>query len=82
MSGNDYQPNFGVRITPEQQRKLQKYLPHGVRKPLIGIILDDIIALCEEGRFDVMSALLKRNIAPREVFSILKDASDGYTEGS
>ena len=66
----DYVPRLSVEITPEQHRKLQSLLPHGLRKIIFGIIVEDLIELLSVDRAQterVLGAFVSRSIDMRQL---------------
>lgn len=43
-----YKPRIGLEVTPEQFRKLQQYIPWGIRRTLFSAIIDDLIDAIEK----------------------------------
>ena len=65
---NDYRPRISFEITEEQKRRADNLInAHGLRKALLGIILDDLLDLIEEEGGLAIGLILSRKLKPREV---------------
>jgi len=68
-----YRPRLSVDITEEQNQKLIKYLDHGMRKAIFGVVIDDLLALFEKhGVGPVIGLLIERSISLKEVCRLNK----------
>ena len=53
-----WRPRLSEEITEEQYLKLQRLVPHGLRKELIGKLLDTLIDILECADADITTALI------------------------
>jgi hypothetical protein len=51
-----------VEITEEQARALSIRIPHGLRKPLFGAIVDDVIRMLDKHGVSFIAAVLSRDL--------------------
>ena len=66
---SDYR--LSIEITREQQLKMQKLFPHGTKKLVFNLIIDDFIQLMEKhGAGKVLGAFINRQIALDELLNI------------
>ena len=76
-----YCPRLSINITEEQQRKISRLFPWGTQKKVFGVIIDDLISLCEtHGADKVIGAFMSRYIRLEEISRIelsRKKATDG-----
>jgi hypothetical protein len=47
-SSSRYVPRISVDVSPELQRKVQLYIPHGYQKKLLNVILTELVDLIEK----------------------------------
>lgn len=81
---------LNVEITDEQWEALNRLLPYGVKKPIFGIIVDDLIEVIDKHGPIILGALLSRSLKlgdfmklPHEVRTVLqldKREENGYLE--
>ncbi|KKK57752.1 hypothetical protein LCGC14_3051320 [marine sediment metagenome] len=45
---SDHKPRLTVDISQRQEDKLREYIPHGMKKHIISMILDDAIDILED----------------------------------
>jgi hypothetical protein len=65
---SDYTPRLSINITDEQQQKISRYFPWGTQKKVFGVILNDLLDLCEKhGADKVIGALVARYISLNDV---------------
>jgi len=61
-------PRLSVDITEEQDMKLVKYLDHGMRKVVFGVMIDDLLELIDRyGAGKVLGLLVERSITLRDM---------------
>lgn len=71
----DYRPRFSFDITEEQQQRANRLIAaHGLRKALMGVVLDDLLDLLEERGQIVAGVIMNKLVKPREVIPILAEA--------
>jgi len=76
---NGYIPRLTVEITYEQSRALSERLPHGLRKPLFGIIVDDIIRMIDKHGEQFLAAVLAKSLSYERFTSLKMETKDGNT---
>ena len=65
---NIRRPRLSVDLTEEQDEKLTRYLDHGMRKHVFGVIVDDLIRLIEKhGSAKILGLLVTRSIGLKEL---------------
>jgi len=70
MPDKPYVPKLCIEITDEQNRRMQNLLPHGSRKLLFGIVIDDLLDLIEENGPAVLGAMMARAVTLRHTKTI------------
>lgn len=71
---DDYKPRFSFEITEEQRQRTNELMSiYGIRKSLMGIILDDLLDLIEEHGSIVIGIILDHAAKPRDILSSIKD---------
>lgn len=61
-------PRLSVDITQEQDEKLSRYLDHGMRKQVFGVLVEDLIRLIEaHGESKILGLLITRSIGIKEL---------------
>lgn len=63
----DYTPRLNVDITEEQDRKLRKLIPWGLKHQLFSIVVDELIEILEEHGEMAIGAILAKRIAVLEI---------------
>lgn len=66
----EYRPRLSVEITPEQQRKLQEFLDHGMQKKVFGIIVDDVIKMIELHGRNFLAAVIVHKLSYKDYTSL------------
>jgi len=70
-----YRPRLSFDITDEQQVRCNKLIStHGIRKALFQPILDDLLDLLEEHGQIIAGVIMDRQVKPKNVMPILKQA--------
>ena len=70
-----YSPRCQFEITQEMMKRLDKHLGHyGIRKPVLTVVLEDLLNLIEQNGPDVVGILLSKAANPREVLPTLAEA--------
>ena len=62
MEDKSYRPRLSIELTEEQQVKLLKLIPWGVKNKLFSIIVDDVISLMEKHGQKFLAAVLTKSI--------------------
>lgn len=62
MEDKSYRPRLSIELTEEQQVKLLRLIPWGVKNKLFSIIVDDVIRLMEEHGQKFLAAVLTKAI--------------------
>ena len=62
MDDKSYRPRLSIELTEEQQVKLLRLIPWGVKNKLFSIIVDDVIRLMEKHGQQFLAAVLTKNI--------------------
>lgn len=58
---DEYRPRLSIEITPEQNQKLSKMIPWGIKNKLFSIIIDDLLELMEvHGEKIIMAVVSKQ----------------------
>ncbi len=75
---SNYQPRLSINISTEQRKALDHYFPWGTQKKVFGVIIDDLIRLCEVyGPDKILGAFLTRHLTLEEIsFRKKKDGND------
>ena len=56
-------PRLSIEISEEQQQKLKLLLPHGTKKIVFSLIIDDLIEVMDElGSGKVIGAFINRDV--------------------
>lgn len=72
---DEYKPRLSFEITEEQQARANQLLStYGLRRTVMGVILDDLLDLIEEHGQIVVGILLERSTKPREIIPSLAQA--------
>ena len=79
---NGYIPRLTVEITSEQARALSERIPHGLRKPLFGIIVDDIIKMVDKHGEQFLAAVLAKSFSYERFTSLKLEKQHGNSGGS
>ena len=59
-----YTPRLSIEITEDQNKKLQKFFPHGTKKIVFGQIIEQILALIDKyGAGTVLGAFMDRQMS-------------------
>ena len=66
----DYRPRLSIELTDEQQVKLLRLIPWGVKNKLFSIIVDDVIRLMEEHGTKFLAAVLNKDIELKDWSSV------------
>ena len=65
---NFRRPRLSVDITEEQDQKLVKYLDHGMRKAVFGVMIDDLLAMIDKfGAGKVLGLFIERSITLKDI---------------
>ena len=68
-----FRPRLSVDITEEQSQGLLRYLDHGMRKAIFGVLIDDLLELFEKhGAGPVIGLLIERSITLKDVCRLKK----------
>lgn len=59
-------PRLNVDITGEQEQALRRLMPHGTKRIVFGLIIDDLISALEKDE-RVLGAFMAREIKTRDV---------------
>lgn len=65
-------PRFTIEVTEAQQRVFQKYVPHGLKKVIIGQMIEDCCFMLETYGANYIAAVLSREV----------DFRSNYTHGT
>ena len=72
-----YKPRFVFEITEEQKERADKVLTtYGIRKAIMGRVLDDVLDLIDEYGGSAVGILMTGNVKPREIIPIMHDADE------
>lgn len=63
----DYKPRLNVDITEEQDSKLRKLIPWGIKHQLFSVIIDELIAILEEHGEMAIGAVLAKRISVLDI---------------
>lgn len=72
-------PRLSIELTPEQSEKLKKLFPHGTKKIVFGLVVDDLIDIFEKhGAGKVIGAFIHRQITLKDLISMreVKNGND------
>ncbi len=65
---NFRRPRLSVDITEEQDQKLVKFLDHGMRKAVFGVVIDDLLAMIAKyGAGKVLGLFVERSITLKDI---------------
>ena len=70
MEDKSYRPRLSIELTDEQQVKLLRLIPWGVKNKLFSIIVDDVIRLMEEHGTKFLAAVLTKDIELKDWSSV------------
>lgn len=71
---DNYIPHkINVEITDEQSEALNRLLPHGTRKPIFGVLVDDLIEMMEKHGTIILGALLHRALKLEDFIKLPHD---------
>lgn len=76
-------PRLNVDITFEQSNKLRDLIPHGLKKPIFGVIIDQLITIMEdkEKRDLFIGLILDRQLSvPDMLVKLAKETKEGKNE--
>ena len=77
----DYKPRFSFEISREQQVRADRLLSqYGLRKPIFGKILDDVLDLIEEHGGMAIGILMSPAVENKEIIPSMKKV-DMYKKG-
>lgn len=66
-----YHPRLSINITEEQRSAIDRIFPWGTQSKVFGLIIDDLIELCEKhGAGVIIGAFLSRHITLTEISRI------------
>ena len=84
MEDKSYRPRLSIELTDEQQVKLLRLIPWGVKNKLFSIIVDDVIRLMEEHGQKFLAAVLTKAIQLEDWSSVevKKDEQGSSSEGT
>lgn len=72
-----YTPRFSFEITEEQKQRADQLLStYGLRRSIMGIILDDLLDMIESKGMIVVGAILSRTVKPRKIIPAMVDAEE------
>jgi hypothetical protein len=78
----DYEPRLSIRITREQQQKLQQYLPRGWQVKIFRALIEDLIKILESpSRNDFLIAIFDHDISLCEM-TVERSQKDALRESS
>uniref|UniRef100_A0A6H1ZVK5 Uncharacterized protein n=1 Tax=viral metagenome TaxID=1070528 RepID=A0A6H1ZVK5_9ZZZZ len=78
MVKKDYRPRLSVEISDDQYRDLQRLLPHGYKRQVFSLIIDDVIRLTQKHKERFIAAIMHKVITLEDYLSIdLEDKKDG-----
>ena len=80
MEDKSYRPRLSIELTDEQQVKLLRLIPWGVKNKLFSIIVDDVIRLMEEHGQKFLAAVLTKAIQLEDWSSV--EVGDGQGSSS
>lgn len=63
----DYKPRLNVDISEEQDTKLRKLIPWGLKHQLFSVIVDELIQILEEHGEMAIGAILAKRISVLEI---------------
>jgi hypothetical protein len=70
MSLDDYRYRMTVELTEEQHYKLNRILPHGMKKLLFQALVDGVIELHNKGGNEAISGIIGRYIDAKQIASV------------
>lgn len=70
MSHSDYRPRFSAEISDEQAMLLASILPHGMKKPLVNIIVEGILSIHEAGGQQALGSIISKYITIEQVVGL------------
>lgn len=76
---SDYSPRLSIEISESQYRALQEFIPHGLKRQLFTIIIDDLITLLRDPskRDIIFMAILNRSLnLPTQTYALGSGVSD------
>ena len=72
---DEYKPRFSFEISDEQKQRADTLLAtYGLRKTVMGVILDDLLDLVEQHGSIIIGVLLDGAVKPREIMPVLAKA--------
>ena len=58
-----YTPRLSIELTEDQYKKMQLYFPHGTKKVVFSLIIDQLISLIEKhGAGNVLGAFIEKQV--------------------
>jgi len=67
-------PRLSIEISEEQQQKLKLLLPHGTKKIVFSLIIDDLIEVMDElGSGKVIGAFINRDVKLKQLLKTKLD---------
>lgn len=76
-----YIPRLNIEITQEQYDKLNMYIPQGNKKLIFGLIVQDLINLCDRHGPKVLALLVERAIGVNVISQLNLEKEDKVNEG-
>jgi hypothetical protein len=69
MLGNTWRPRVNIDVSPETFRSFQK-IPHGMKRVILGILMDAIAKELETDRAGFLTKVLSREIDIEELLGL------------
>lgn len=67
MAQGQYVPRLSVEISSKLQAQLQRLIPHGILRPLINSILEDLVDILEKSHHQdrgiILSAIIAKKVS-------------------
>jgi len=72
-----YRPRLSIEITEEQNAKLYRLVPWGVKRELFNVIIEDVIEILETHGEIFIAAILARKLRVQDLPKV-KEVLDGH----
>jgi hypothetical protein len=67
----DYRPRLSIEITKESYDKLQELLPHGTKKIVFNLIVEDLISIMQKhGSGKIIGAFIERDVTLKDIIKV------------
>jgi len=74
---NDWRPRIAIDLSPDEFEKLNKYIPRGLKKRVIGTLIEGLVKALEKDPVNTVTDILTMELTALQLMGLEKE--DGNT---